>query len=184
MPTSTSAALSLGILEGHLIRLGCSTSDVISREHAEDIQVFDVDAEDLSSSVIDGLENRRRITWLLAPWAPPVAPGPNRPANFGCRARPRCPRPVQQPRDVSRPARPVANLRGPLNSPRATTEERAMPIEMGVWRLGPLAQWVPEPSLMTSPCSVCSRRPSVLSPNLMLIGRQVPTSHGKAIDLS
>lgn len=60
-----------------------------------------------------------------------------------------------------------------------------MPIEVGIWRLGPKPERVYmsalESELMLENALVADL--SILSPQLMLIGRQVPTSYGKFLDI-
>jgi len=60
-----------------------------------------------------------------------------------------------------------------------------MPIEVGIWRLGEKVEKVEVSSLESEATleETLAEDISILSPNLMLIGRQVPTAHGKFIDL-
>jgi len=63
-----------------------------------------------------------------------------------------------------------------------------MPIEVGIWRLGKQAEkvdFIPMPSEDRLE-GILAGDISILDPNLLLIGRQVPTSFGKviAVDMS
>ncbi len=60
-----------------------------------------------------------------------------------------------------------------------------MPIEIGFWRLGDKAIRIPYSPMQAEKRleDVLSDDLSILDPNLLLIGRQVPTTYGKFIDL-
>ncbi len=60
-----------------------------------------------------------------------------------------------------------------------------MPIEVGIWRLGKKIERVEFSSIRSERRleDVLTRDISILSPDLMMIGRQVPTVHGKSIDI-
>ena len=60
-----------------------------------------------------------------------------------------------------------------------------MPIEVGVWRLGDDLEQVPFSSLDQESTleEALAKDISILSPGLMLVGRQILTAHGKFIDL-
>ncbi|MDE0108613.1 MAG: hypothetical protein OXN96_12420 [Bryobacterales bacterium] len=60
-----------------------------------------------------------------------------------------------------------------------------MPIEVGIWRLGDDLKQVPF-SPMDNESKLedaLARDISILSPGLMLVGRQIPTAYGKIIDM-
>lgn len=60
-----------------------------------------------------------------------------------------------------------------------------MPIEVAIWRLGDKFSPVQYSSIQTESLleQVLADDITIIDPNLLLIGRQVPTSHGKFIDL-
>lgn len=60
-----------------------------------------------------------------------------------------------------------------------------MPIEVGIWRMGERPQRVDFSAIETEKRleDVLASDLSILEPNLLLIGRQVPTAYGKFIDL-
>jgi len=60
-----------------------------------------------------------------------------------------------------------------------------MPIEVGIWRLGERLEKVSFSSIESESRleDVLASNISILSPELMLLGRQIPTGHGKFIDL-
>jgi len=60
-----------------------------------------------------------------------------------------------------------------------------MPIEVGIWKLGAKPERV-HASAISSELTLedaLTQDLSILSPDLMLIGRQIPTAYGKFIDL-
>lgn len=60
-----------------------------------------------------------------------------------------------------------------------------MPIEVGIWRMGEKPERVDFSAIETEKRleDVLTRDLAILDPNLLLIGRQVPTAYGKFIDL-
>jgi RecB family endonuclease NucS len=60
-----------------------------------------------------------------------------------------------------------------------------MPIEVGIWKLGKKVERIQFSPMPTEKKleDIISEDISILDPNLLLIGRQVPTSYGKSIDL-
>lgn len=60
-----------------------------------------------------------------------------------------------------------------------------MPIEIGIWRLDKKVERVKEAKMPSEEKleNILSDDISILDPNLLLVGRQVPTSYGKYIDL-
>lgn len=60
-----------------------------------------------------------------------------------------------------------------------------MAIEIGIWRLGKEPQRLASSSLVLESKleDTLARDISVLAPDLMLVGRQVPTNHGKFVDI-
>ena len=60
-----------------------------------------------------------------------------------------------------------------------------MPVEIGVWRLGDDLKQVPFSSMDRESKleEALARDISVLSPELMLVSRQIPTAYGKFIDM-
>ena len=60
-----------------------------------------------------------------------------------------------------------------------------MPIELGIWRLGESLTRVEFSSIETESKleDTLVKDLSILSPKLMLIGRQIPTAYGKFIDI-
>lgn len=60
-----------------------------------------------------------------------------------------------------------------------------MPIEVGIWRINGAPQKIAFSALESESRleDILEQDISILSPDLMLIGRQVPTAHGKYIDL-
>ena len=60
-----------------------------------------------------------------------------------------------------------------------------MPIEVGVWRLGDAPKQVPFSSIDRESTleDALAKDISILSPDLMLVGRQIPTAYGKFIDI-
>ena len=60
-----------------------------------------------------------------------------------------------------------------------------MPIEVGLWKMGEMPQRVEFSAMETEKRleDVLARDLSILDPDLLLIGRQVPTAYGKFVDL-
>ena len=60
-----------------------------------------------------------------------------------------------------------------------------MPIEVGLWKMGEMPQRIEFSAMETEKRleDVLAKDLSILDPDLLLIGRQVPTAHGKFVDL-